>query len=80
MRLLQLLTDPATGRLSESKLWLHPTKAVLIWAFVYVTLHYPPSEWLWVAFGGLMLSHETVSRMVSWRYGKPEAKAEAGAQ
>lgn len=70
MKLSQLVTDPATGFLSESKLWLHPAKAVYIWAFVHMTLLGQMTESLLLAFCVPLLAHETISRYVGMRVAK----------
>lgn len=66
-KLLELVTDPSTGRMSESKLWIHPAKAVYIWAFVHLTLGGLMTESLLLAFCIPLLAHETISRVVGMK-------------
>lgn len=79
LRWRDLIEDPATGRLSESKLWIHPVKAAMLWAFCWETYHGRLTESILWAFGILLLSHETVSRIVSWRFGQSSTSATVGA-
>lgn len=64
-----LYTDPATGRISESKIWINVGKAVATWAFVYLILHGKAEEFVWWAYLLVITAHEAISRVVSWRFG-----------
>jgi len=65
-----LLADHTTGKLRETVLWSHISKAAMTWAFIWVVLHGGSSEWLWMAYGGLVLSHESVARMFNIKQNK----------
>lgn len=78
MKLSDLLTDPSTGRMSESKLWLHPAKLAYIWAFIHMTLNGGMTEPLLLAFCVPLLAHETISRVVGIKIaGAKEAARDA---
>jgi hypothetical protein len=78
-RVVELITDPSTGRASESKIWLHPAKAVIIWAFAYLTLKGGmTSELIW-AFSVPLFAHEAVSRIISMKI-SPTQSAELRAE
>lgn len=69
MRLMEFICDPATGNLSESKLWLHIAKGCMVWAFIYNVLKDSDTEWLWLVFATVLTAHEAFSRLISWKYG-----------
>lgn len=79
MKLTDFLTDPVNNRGSESKLFAIVGKVALTWAFVHVhrVATVPPSEWLWLAYGGLILGHEGYSRLNSYKNPK-QPKPEDG--
>lgn len=72
LRWRDLIEDPASGRLSESKLWLHPAKAAFLWAFCAITWRNGLTEGLLWGFMVPLLAHEAVSRVISWRMGQPQ--------
>ena len=62
-----LVTDKASGRLSEGKLWSNVGKAAMTWGFVYAILRGGNSEWLWTSYGGVVVFHEIASRFMNQR-------------
>lgn len=75
VRLMELVTDPKTGRMSEAKLWLHPAKALMLWALWHETQagRLTPEMLIWFAL--VLFAHEAISRFVSWRFGNNSAQA-----
>lgn len=77
MKLSDLLTDPSTGRMSESKLWLHIAKPAFIWGYVYMTMHDKMDWMLALTFGLLLMAHESISRLIGLRIAGAGAIADA---
>jgi hypothetical protein len=58
-----LVTDHQTGKLRETALWSNIGKAAMTWAFVYtVYSREGNTEWLWMAYGSIVVSHELMAR------------------
>ena len=64
---LDLVTDHQTGKLRESAVWSNTGKACMTWAFVYTVLGGHGSEWLWLAYGGIVVAHASVERVLNKR-------------
>jgi hypothetical protein len=62
---MDLVVDHQTGKLRESSVWTNVGKAVMTWAFVYTILDDKGSEWLWLAYGGIVVSAEVVARVLN---------------
>jgi hypothetical protein len=62
MKFLELITDHATGKLRETSLWSNIGKAAMTWAFIFTVLKGSGTEWLWMAYGGIVVAHESVAR------------------
>jgi len=60
-----LVVDHRTGKLRESAVWSNVGKASMTWAFVYTVLGGHGSEWLWIAYGGLVVAHASVERVLN---------------
>lgn len=69
-----LIVDHQTGRIRESKVWSNVCKAAMTAAFLWVIYHGGNSEWLWLAYGGPMLGHESVTRFFNQKE-KPNGSA-----
>lgn len=59
------MTDHETGRLRESSVWSNAGKLAMTWAFVYVVLHGDSSEFLWLAYGGVVVGAEIGARILN---------------
>ena len=59
---MDLVTDHKTGKLRETALWSNIGKAAMTWAFIYTVWAKQNSEWLWAAYGGVVVLHETAAR------------------
>ena len=64
---LDLVTDHQTGKLRETAVWSNVGKCAMTWAFVYTVLRGNGSEWLWAAYGGIVVMHETAARFFNQR-------------
>ena len=62
---MDLIVDHQSGKLRESALWSNVGKAVMTWAFAYTVLTGHGSEWLWIAYGGIVVSAEAVARVLN---------------
>jgi len=62
---MDLVVDHRTGKLRESAVWSNVGKASMTWAFVYTVLGGHGSEWLWIAYGGLVVAHASVERVLN---------------
>ena len=60
--IMDLVTDHKTGKLRETATWSNIGKAAMTWGFVYSLLHDRGSEWLWVAYGSIVVVHEATAR------------------
>ena len=60
-----LVVDHQTGRLRESSVWSNIGKAVMTWGFVYAVWKGNSSEWLWVAFGSVVVLSEVGARILN---------------
>lgn len=64
---MDLVTDHQTGKLRETAVWSNVGKGTLTWAVVYQTLHNGLTEWLVLAFGGIVVLHESATRLLNQR-------------
>ena len=64
---MDLIVDHQTGKLRETLIWSNIGKAVMTWAFVYLTLHDRLTEYYVAAFGALVVAHELASRYFNQR-------------
>ena len=62
---MDLVVDHRTGKLRESAVWSNVGKASMTWAFVYTVMGGHGSEWLWIAYGGLVVAHASVERVLN---------------
>lgn len=62
-----LVVDHKTGRLRESAVWSVVGKAAMTWAFVHTNWIGKGSEWLWVAYGVIVVGHASVERILNMR-------------
>jgi len=59
---MDLVVDHKTGKLRETALWSNIGKAAMTWAFVYTVWAKQSSEWLWLAYGSIVVVHEATAR------------------
>ena len=64
-KLADLVLDHQTGKLRETALWSNIGKAAMTWGFVYTVLHDKGSEWLWLAYGSIVVASEAVARVLN---------------
>ena len=64
-QLIDLVSDHHSGKLRETLLWSNIGKLSMTIGFVYAVLNGDNSEWLWVAYGGIVVLHETASRLLN---------------
>lgn len=64
---MDLVTDHKTGKLRETAVWSNVGKATMTWAFVWVIADGGDSQWLWAAYGLIVLGHESTSRFFNQR-------------
>lgn len=62
-----LFTDHHSGKLRETMIWSNIGKATITGAFVFETVHGSLTEWLVMAYGGLVILHETTARFMNQR-------------
>ena len=62
---MDLVTDHHTGKLRETALWSNIGKASMTWAFLYTIWSGKGSEWLWLAYGGIVVAHEAAARVLN---------------
>ena len=67
---MDLVTDHHTGKLRETAVWSNAGKAAMTWAFIFTVLHGNGSEWLWVAYGSIVVLHEAAARIMNQRQQK----------
>jgi hypothetical protein len=71
---MDLVTDHSTGKLRETAVWSNVGKAAMTWAFVWTILKGFSSEWLWVAYGGIVVLHEGAARFFNQRQRQIDSK------
>lgn len=64
---MDLVVDHRTGKLRESAVWSNVGKAAMTGAFVYTVASGHGSEWLWIAYGGIVVAHASVERVLGQR-------------
>jgi hypothetical protein len=74
---MDLVVDHRTGKLRESAVWSNVGKASMTWAFVYTVMGGRGSEWLWIAYGGIVVAHASVERVLGQRQQNIDHKKEA---
>lgn len=60
-----LVLDHQTGKLRESALWSNVGKAAMTWGFVYMILHDHGTEFLWLAYGAVVVGSEFGARVLN---------------
>ena len=65
---MDLITDPVTGRLAETKLWANIGKALMCWVLWNEATQGQVTESLLMWFGLLLFAHESVSRFLINRH------------
>jgi hypothetical protein len=70
-----LFVDHITGRLRESKVWSNIAKAALTFGFVWAVVHGQNTDWLWMAYGGTVLGHETATRFLNQKEHFPDKES-----
>lgn len=64
---MDLVTDATTGRLRETAVWSNVGKACMTWAFCHTIFKGSATEWLWIAYGGIVVAHEGMARFFNQR-------------
>jgi len=64
---MDLVTDATTGRLRETAVWSNIGKASMTWAFCYAVAKGAAGEWLWLAYGAIVVVHEASARFFNQR-------------
>jgi hypothetical protein len=64
---MDLVTDATTGRLRETAVWSNIGKLSMTWAFCHTIVMGVTSEWLWLAYGGIVVAHEASARFFNQR-------------
>lgn len=62
---MDLVVDHKTGKLRESAVWSNVGKAAMTWAFIHTVMGGHGSEWLWIAYGGIVVAHASVERVLN---------------
>ena len=62
-----LFVDHQTGKLRETAVWSNVGKASMTMAFIWAIFHGQQSEWLWISYGGIIVSHEATARFFNQR-------------
>ena len=62
-----LFVDHVSGKLRETAVWSNIGKAVMTWAFVKTVWTNDATEWLWLAYGGIVVAHEASARFFNQR-------------
>lgn len=73
-RLLEFISDPTSGKFSESKVFLIIAKAAYVFAFIHMTLDDHMDSALLLAFAIPLMSHELLARMVNFKIGAGQAE------
>jgi len=60
-----LVLDHTTGKLRETAVWSNIGKGAMTWGFVYTVLHDKGGEWLWLAYGSIVVAAEAVARVLN---------------
>ena len=66
MRLLELITDSATGALSHTKIWSHIAYATVTYKFIVTE---QPVE-IWFIYLGIVGSHNVLNNWITKKYGQ----------
>lgn len=59
---MDLITEAKTGRLSEARVWSNIGKLAMTVAFGWVIYRGQSSEFLWLAYGGIVVGHEVMAK------------------
>lgn len=62
-----LVVDHQTGKMRETALWSNVGKACMTFAFLFAVIKGSSSEWLWVAYGSIVVLHEATARFFNQR-------------
>lgn len=62
---IDLISNHSTGLLRETSVWSNIGKAAMTVAFLYSVYKSVDTEWLWLVYGGIVISHESVSRILN---------------
>lgn len=62
---MDFVVDHKTGKLRESAVWSNVGKAAMTWAFIHTVMGGHGSEWLWIAYGGIVVAHASVERVLN---------------
>tara|TARA_R110000868_G_scaffold134964_2_gene347262 strand:- start:853 stop:1122 length:270 start_codon:yes stop_codon:yes gene_type:complete len=73
---LDLVADHRTGKLRETAVWSNIGKLTMTWAFIYTIWKGGSSEFLWLAYGGVVVAHESAARFFNQRQQKIDQKTE----
>ena len=73
---MDLVTDHKTGKMRETAFWSNIGKGCMTVAFCWVIAKGGSSEWLWVAYGGIVVLHEATARVLNQRDRKLDVEEE----
>lgn len=71
-RLLELVTDSATGNLSHTKIWSHVAYATVTYKFI---VSEQPVE-IWFIYLGIVGSHNVLNNWITKKYGNEPERTE----
>ena len=63
--LMDLVTDPISGRLAETKIWSNAGKALMCWVMWHETVEGTITEPLLLWFAAAVLGHEAITRFMN---------------
>ena len=74
---MDLITDPISGRLAETKIWSNAGKGLMCWVLWHEAVQGQLTEPLLMWFGLVVLGHETVTRYLTMKREKDAQTQEA---
>lgn len=77
MRLSDLFTNPATGRLSHSKLWANVACASATGLFIYQGVQGTLTPEVWLIYLGVVGGYAAALRLIAARRDNPDSNKEA---
>ena len=71
-----LVTEAKTGRLSEARIWSNVGKCAMTFGFIWVIVKGTSAEFLWLAYGAIVVGHEVISKMQNQQQQKMDKPAQ----
>ena len=72
---MDLVTDPISGRLAETKIWSNAGKALMCWVVWHEAIQGQLTEPLLLWFAAAVLGHESLTRFMNMKREKENAPA-----